>query len=158
MTRSTRLYPLFIAACLLTPLACGDDGQAEAGGESEAETEAVTSPVRPTRDYVAPEAPPTLLDFVHHPDRIHQPYMSGPVLSAQAEAAPLALVNQFRDLLALYQERMGIDNNFTLRVVDNRSGQLLELHELDEARDDEDARRLWEVSGELTGVEYDLPK
>jgi NAD(P)-dependent dehydrogenase (short-subunit alcohol dehydrogenase family) len=28
----------------------------------------------------------------------------------------------------------------------------------DDALDDDDARRLWEVSGELTGVEYDLPE
>ncbi|MDZ7688113.1 MAG: SDR family oxidoreductase [Halobacteriales archaeon] len=28
----------------------------------------------------------------------------------------------------------------------------------DDARDDEDAIRLWEVSGELTGVKYDLPE
>ncbi len=64
-----------------------------------------------------------------HPDLLFQPYTSGQILGESTSPAARRLA-AFRDLLALYEQRQGIDDNFTIRVTDNRSGDLLELFEL----------------------------
>lgn len=71
-------------------------------------------------------------EFDIHPDRLHRPYTAGSVISDGSGSASAHLVQQFRGLLDLYTERQGTDDNFTLRVVDNRSGDLLELRKLEE--------------------------
>ena len=74
-----------------------------------------------------------LRDFDIHPDRLYRPYTAGPVLSDSPATSP-RLIDQFRDLLDLYTQRQGVDDNFTLRVVDNRTNELLELRVLEEEK------------------------
>ena len=83
-----------------------------------------------------------------HPDRLYQPYMSGPILS-DSTTLPPETIQSFRDLLAQYTLRQGIDDNFTIRVTDNRSGELLELFVLD------DLRRQYEENGSADWPEID---
>ena len=68
-----------------------------------------------------------------HPDRLFSPYTAGPLL-VEANSAQAKLIQQFRDLLILYEQRQGEDDNFTIRVFDNRNGETLELYTLDNAR------------------------
>ncbi len=77
----------------------------------------------------APSVPAA--DEALHPDLLYGDYFGDAVPAARDTSS---LVYQFQDLLELFQKRQGIDDNFTMRVIDNRSGELLELRTLAEAR------------------------
>jgi len=62
-----------------------------------------------------------------HPAVRYAPYFGGPLPSDDAIARR---VKAFQELLDLYEKRQGYDDNFTLRVLDNRTGELLERAEL----------------------------
>ncbi len=68
-----------------------------------------------------------------HPDALYQPYMAGPLLGSDA-SAHYRVLNAFRDLLTAYIQRQGIDDNFTIRVLDNRNGRILEVFEMEAER------------------------
>jgi len=68
-----------------------------------------------------------------HPDVLFLPYTAGPILSEES-AASQNVIHQFRNLLDLYAERQGTDDNFTIRVVDNRTNELLEIYEFEDER------------------------
>ena len=70
-----------------------------------------------------------------HPDLLFRPYTSGSALGDQ-NAPTARIIADFRALLDLYQQRQGIDDNFTVRAIDNRSGELLELFVLEELREE----------------------
>lgn len=77
----------------------------------------------------------TLEQFDTHPDIVFPSWFSDPLaeeddVEARETSVRNRLVRAFRDFLALYAQRQGEDDNFTLRVVDNRTDELLEIHEL----------------------------
>ena len=77
----------------------------------------------------------TLKQLDTHPDVVFHSWFSDPLVEGEdaEEHETLIrnrLVRAFRDFLALYVQRQGEDDNFTLRVVDNRTDELLEIHEL----------------------------
>jgi hypothetical protein len=72
-----------------------------------------------------------LRDLPSHPDVMHQPYLG---FSMGVSADTSSLLYKFRDLLDLYRKRQGVDDNFTMRVLDNRSGELLEVYTLTDER------------------------
>lgn len=83
-----------------------------------------------------------------HPDFLYEPYTAGAVVGDSA--SPTArIIRDFRQLLDLYEQRQGIDDNFTIRVVDNRSGEAVELFVL------EDARNRYEERGSVNWDEID---
>ncbi len=67
-----------------------------------------------------------------HPDVVHREYINPSVVENNADSS--SLVFQFRALLDLYEKRQGVDDNFTLRVFDNRTGKVLEIHTMEQAR------------------------
>lgn len=67
-----------------------------------------------------------------HPDVVHRDYMNPSVVENNADSS--SLVFQFRELLALYEKRQGVDDNFTLRVFDNRTGAVLEVYTMEQER------------------------
>lgn len=69
-----------------------------------------------------------------HPDVVFRPYTAGQVLSENVPTTTAEMIQQFRSLLDLYEERQGTDDNFTVRVVDNRTNELLEIYELEDER------------------------
>ncbi|MEX0746570.1 MAG: hypothetical protein WD275_01135 [Rhodothermales bacterium] len=69
-----------------------------------------------------------------HPDVLFQPYTAGQLVQADVSASTARMIHEFRLLLNLYTERQGGDDNFTIRVVDNRNGMLLEVYEFEEER------------------------
>ena len=74
-----------------------------------------------------------LRDMDIHPDRLFEPFTAGAMIGDSASTS-VRLVREFRDLLDLYTQRQGIDDNFTLRVIDNRSDELLELHVIEDEK------------------------
>lgn len=76
----------------------------------------------------------SLRDLEYHPDRLFQPYTAGAIVG-DSTSPTVRIIQGFRELLDLYEQRQGIDDNFTMRVVDGRNGQLLELYSLEEQRE-----------------------
>lgn len=68
----------------------------------------------------------TLRELPTHPDIVHREYLNPSLVENAADSS--SLVFQFRQLLDLYEKRQGVDDNFTLRVFDNRTGETLEVH------------------------------
>ena len=69
-----------------------------------------------------------------HPDVVFRPYTAGQLLDADGSSSTSEMIRDFRQLLDLYRERQGEDDNFTIRVVDNRSNELLEIYEIEDER------------------------
>lgn len=88
-------------------------------------------------------------DLDIHPDILFRPYTAGPVLGESKGNIQTRMIDQFRDLLAVYVQRQGVDDNFTIRVMDSRSGDVLEVFELEEQR------RQYENSGEVNWATVD---
>ncbi len=82
----------------------------------------------------APEVPRPLAfrEIAQHPDIAFRPYTAGPMLAGEDAEGRAHLIEEFRSLLHLYEQRQGTDGNFTVRVVDNRTDELLELFVLKE--------------------------
>ncbi len=76
----------------------------------------------------------TFRDLDQHPDVVYQPYTAG-TLVGDSTSPNIRTILHFRDLMALYEQRQSIDDNFTIRVVDNRTNELLELFTLVNDRD-----------------------
>lgn len=70
-----------------------------------------------------------------HPDVVFRPYTAGELVGSEVSSTTAQMIQQFRELLSLYEERQGVDDNFTIRVVDNRTNELLELYELTSQRE-----------------------
>jgi len=75
---------------------------------------------------------PVLRELPSHPADQLSPYMN-PAADPSSVANP-GVVREFHDLLALFAKRQSVDDNFTMRVIDRRTDELLELHELDALR------------------------
>lgn len=69
-----------------------------------------------------------------HPDVVFRPYTAGQLIGTDISSATATMIREFRELLDLYEERQGTDDNFTIRVVDNRSDELLEIYEFEDER------------------------
>lgn len=79
---------------------------------------------------VAPAIPLTYAEMDIHPDILFSPYLAGPILADDKGDAQVRMIEQFRDLLGVYIQRQGIDDNFTVRVLDGRNGETVEVYEL----------------------------
>ena len=72
--------------------------------------------------------PRTFSEMAMHPARMHPEYFSRTFASlAQRDSA---LLQPFHDLLDLYAKRQGVDGNFSIRVVDGRTYEVLEVFTL----------------------------
>lgn len=97
------------------------------------------NPSQPTLvDSTATIAPPKLgepyrlADLDIHPDRLFGSYFAGAFTGADADAGVGA---DFRWRLDMYRKAYGVDDNFTIRVLDDRTGQTLQTVTLQGARD-----------------------
>ncbi len=68
-----------------------------------------------------------------HPDLMYRPYLSGSLLGDNSSSVGKR-IEAFRELLALYIQRQGVDDNFTLRVIDKRNGKILEVYSMEAER------------------------
>lgn len=76
----------------------------------------------------------TFKDLDLHPDKVHAPYTGGAVLTSETNLRARR-IGAFREFMNLYEQRQGQDDNFTIRVVDNRNNRTLELYTLDKERE-----------------------
>ena len=84
----------------------------------------------------SPEDPYTFKGLDIHPDKLYGQYFAGAFasLGPDADAADSHLAD-FRWRLDMYRKAYGVDDNFTIRVIDDRSGKTLEVHQLRAAKD-----------------------
>ena len=75
---------------------------------------------------------PALADVAAHPSTKLNPYF--PPTSTESSAGSSSVLQQFHDLLTQYVRRQTQDDNFTIRVLDRRSNETLELYELTDLR------------------------
>ncbi len=71
-----------------------------------------------------------------HPDRTYAPYLSGAFMqSADSTSSRDVTLDDFRAQLDIYEKRQGVDDNFSIRVIDSRTAQTLEVFTLRAERD-----------------------
>lgn len=116
-------------------------------GELVAQSVSVAAPVEePVVEEAAaeerPRRPFRLVDLDLHPDRIFGNYFSGAFFTdgqmrpARAgSGSTISAHEDFRHQLEIYRKRAGIDDNFTIRVYDNRTWQTIEVFVLREQRE-----------------------
>ena len=120
-----------LAAVAVVVLALrGDELRAEANGPGDpaAEAQAIVP--------FSPEDPYTFKGLDIHPDKLYGQYFAGAFASlatdASAEDDGLA---DFRWQLEMYRKAYGVDDNFTIRVLDDRTGKTLETYQLRSEKD-----------------------
>ena len=91
------------------------------------EVKAPTPPRETARDL-------KFIDSPHHPDRLFRPYFGAAPPKPSSTDPRHRLIEPFRDLLTIFMKRQGVDDNFTIRVYDNRDGTPLEVFTLTEER------------------------
>ncbi len=74
----------------------------------------------------------SLRSLALHPARTLQPYFP-PGAPTSGTASP-SVLRSFHDLLDQFARRQGVDDNFTVRVIDRRSHETLEVHTLTDLR------------------------
>ena len=89
-------------------------------------------PLSPDDAAPASASPRSLRTLDLHPARTLQPYFP-PGAPTSGTASP-SVLHSFHDLLDQFARRQGIDDNFTVRVIDRRSHETLELYELTDLR------------------------
>ncbi len=87
-----------------------------------------------TTSWTSPSLPssPVLRNLSSHPSNKLNPYLN-PGTQTSSVANPKVLT-EFHALLDQFTQRQADDNNFTVRVIDRRSDEVLELYELEERR------------------------
>jgi hypothetical protein len=107
-------------------------------------------------DEIRPAPPPpevpeafTFESSALHPDRLYRRYFATPMDRFDTTDAAARRIEPFRELLTLYMRRQGEDDNFTMRVLDNRDMRTLEVFTLTEARAD------YERTGHFNWIETD---
>ncbi len=105
------------------------------GGDTAGLLELFRSPIVTSDDIV--ELAPASNDLVLrnadiHPSKVYERYLSNQSRTPDARSAKIA--RDFQELISLYETRQGVDDNFTLRIIDNRTGGLIQVVSLDSAR------------------------
>ena len=97
-----------------------------------AEADGTRLPVTPLN----PSDPYTFKGLDIHPDRLYGKYFAGAFsgLASDPDSSGSHLYD-FRWRLDMYRKAYGIDDNFTIRVLDDRNGKTLEVLQLREERD-----------------------
>ncbi len=102
---------------------------------ADAEVEAEPEPAVPS----LPSGPYELAGLDLHPDRIYSQYFSDAFITrpsaTDSAAAAVGGVEDFRQQLEIYRHRAGVDDNFTIRVYDNRTWKTLETFTLREQKE-----------------------
>lgn len=78
-------------------------------------------------------------DLDIHPDNLYNLYATAPRGSFAADSFGEKISGLYKDLLSAYSVRQGVDDNFTLRATDTRTGGLLGIVTLDSLRMQYDA-------------------
>ena len=108
----------------------GDELRAEGSGRTDGEPQAEA--VVP----FSPEDPYTFQGLDIHPDKLYGQYFAGAFASLAPDASAAdSYLADFRWRLDMYRKAYGVDDNFSIRVLDDRTGKTLEVHQLRSAKD-----------------------
>ncbi|MEL7363738.1 MAG: hypothetical protein AAFN13_16800, partial [Bacteroidota bacterium] len=105
-----------------------------------------------------PDQPFTFSGLPQHPDQMY-PAVAAHVFLADPDDPTFTQqprsVQEFRQLLDLYEKRQGHDDNFTIRVFDGRTNETLELHELvaERTRHEQNGWTNWDRNNQLRRAE-----
>ncbi|NND70432.1 MAG: hypothetical protein HKN43_02530 [Rhodothermales bacterium] len=83
----------------------------------------------------------TFKQLENHPDNLHRVFSASPRLAFAGDSLAGAVSGHYKDLLSVYRIRQGVDDNFTMRAIDMRTGGLIGITTLDSLRN------LYEQSG-----------
>lgn len=108
--------------------------------------QALPGPAAPEEVEVAEAAPErdlpnrlyTTRELELHADRRYPSYFTGAVMSDadnRGAGSAFSALDDFQTQLEVYRRRAGVDDNFSIRVYDNRTWQTLEVYTLTELRD-----------------------
>lgn len=135
----TRVLTGLVGGLLLLFLLATSFGNAPLGKQlivrvSDAARSLHSMMVADTTSWNAPSLPatPVLRNLPAYPAQKLSPYMN-PNAQTSAVANP-SVLQDFRDLLDMFVQRQAEDDNFTVRVIDRRSEEVLEIYELTERR------------------------
>ena len=80
----------------------------------------------------------SLRDLANHPDAVHRDYLTPTVFAGPLEGVETRqdeIRRDFQALLDLFSKRQGVDDNFTIRVTNGETHELLEVFALTDARE-----------------------
>lgn len=121
---------VFAALAVTVLLVSGTDLRAASPSGELPET--MEEPVIP----MDPGAPYTFRGLDIHPDRMHGQYFAGAFAGLPADAdASMNHLADFRWRLEMFRKAYGVDDNFSVRVLDSRTGETLEVYQLRGERD-----------------------
>lgn len=127
---------LLVAFGLFVFVATRSDLVAQVAPPSAPEnTEEAASEAEPAERPLIPRQPYTLSALDVHPDRLYAPYLSGAFMQAPDTTSADVTLDDFRAQLDIYTKRQGVDDNFSIRVLDNRTAKTLEVFTLTALRD-----------------------
>ncbi|MDX1418701.1 MAG: hypothetical protein R3181_01935 [Rubricoccaceae bacterium] len=86
-----------------------------------------------------------------HPDRMFADHFGGAFLTGPGADSIASADRDFRYRLDMYQKAYGEDDNFTIRVLDERSGETLEVFTL------RDLKAQYQATGEVNWNDVDFP-
>ncbi len=89
----------------------------------------------PVEEPPVPRGPFTFSSLDLHPDRAYAPYLSGAFMHSADSSSGDVTLDDFRAQLDIYEKRQGVDDNFSIRVLDNRTAKTLEVFTLRTQRD-----------------------
>ena len=115
---------------LIGVLATHADGQSNTEDLSDMAPEAMAAlPAEPGEAF-------TFRGLDIHPDRLHDAYFAGAFAGSETPGGGIdPVANDFLWRLDMYKNAYGVDDNFTVRVIDERTGKTLEVATLNEVRD-----------------------
>ena len=140
---------LIVAFGLFVFVATRSDLVAQVAPPPTNETAEADSAAAEVEEPLIPRGPFTLTALDVHPDRVYAPYLSGAFLQSSDSTSEDVTLDDFRAQLDIYQKRQGVDDNFTIRVLDNRTAKTLEVFTLSAQRD------RFEESGEANWDQID---
>ncbi len=98
-----------------------------------------------------PAAPYTFRGLDLHPDQMFSDYFGGAFLSGPGSDSIAATHRDFRYRLDMYEKAYGVDDNFSIRVLDERTGETLEVFTL------RDLKARYEATGSANWNDVDFP-
>ncbi len=136
---------LLAAVVMLTePIARSVSGQ----GDAASQDIDVRHAAPPLAD---PGVPYTIRSLDIHPDRLFAEFFGGVFSGSAVENASTSFSDDFRWRLEMYERTYGVDDNFTIRIYDGRTGEMLEVYTL------RNLKAVYDATGEIDWNDVDFP-
>ena len=136
---------LLAATVLLTePIARSVSGQGDAVSQEIDVHHAAPPPTDPGDPY-------TISSLDIHPDRMFAAFFGGVFSDDEAEEDQAGFSDDFRWRLEMFERTYGVDDNFTIRIYDGRSGEMIDVYTL------RNLKAIYDATGEIDWEDVDFP-